>query len=338
MVQPLTRSTAGSRDGVRASVTDAVRRAVAGRIRATDVDFVRRGFVLEPGASRAHLEQRAAAFVAGARASVLHPVGLDALLARTGPELRGFQAEGAGMAACMLDALELGTGRRVRALLDGEAGHRYRHLIHVGVGWGVAQLHLPWSPSVRDLDPLLRWLALDGIGFRELFFGPGRAVGRWRDWPQDLTDHQTVRATGHGRALWFACNADVGRIASVVSSAPGTVRPALWAGVGLAAAYASRPGGVPAASLLAAAGPATADLAQGVVFGAAARSAHGHVPRATHELAVAMLGIDAATAGTVADQAAARAAATAAGIAAFQTWRHLLREQCWSLLEGRTTS
>lgn len=157
-------------------------------------------------------------------------------LAKVPLEHRGFAYEGSAMSAHLLDRLTPGRGWRVPLLLGG-VGCRYRYLTHVGVGFGMARLRQRTPQSHWGLDPLLRWLAVDGSGFNQLFFATSAARSEMLSTPV-ANDTGHIAMQGRGRALWFVAGADLEWIADTVASLPRSNRDALWRGVALAAAYA----------------------------------------------------------------------------------------------------
>jgi hypothetical protein len=191
------------------------------------------------------------------------------------------------MALGLLDLLL--RGRRIRAFLAG-SGVRHVYMIHVGCGWALARLHRrPWGSL--PLDPLLRWLALDGFGFHEAYFSTNRVVRRCLPARRLRGGELSVFDQGVGRALWFVCAADEGRIAGTIRAFEPPRRANLWSGVGLAATYAGGVDVVALRRLATLAGEYRADAAQGAAFAAGARVRAGnvvpHVARGCEALACA---------------------------------------------------
>lgn len=243
-----------------------------------EVDFGHRGF---PGAdepTRSHLEEIARAFVAGYTAALaddrLEP--LAAALDQTPRERLGFAYEGAAMALGLLDFAQPWRRRRLAAFIAGPAEvHRYLALI--GAGWAIARLPVRWRPAVERLDPLLRWLALDGWGFHQGFFHWRETIARGER-PKSL-DGYARRAfdQGVGRSLWFVEAAHPEKIAGRIHALAPERRGDLWSGVGLASAYA---GGVDRATLERLArgsGEHLPAVAQGIAFAAKTRAEAGNV-------------------------------------------------------------
>ncbi|WP_051765613.1 DUF1702 family protein [Saccharothrix syringae] len=284
-------------------------------------DFGRRGFRTDRPHARAVLEAHARSFLVGFDTGARAWRDPHAALAEVDPEERGFAYEGAGMFARALDLATAGRARALRRLLAGP-GDGYAHLVHVGAGWPLAsaRLRLPTPPPPT---PLLRWLALDGAGFAETFFGGARALAR-RCRTAPGPEAEAVLA-GCGRAVWFLQSADADGVAGLVAALPAPARPALWSGVGLACAYAGAADDACRARLVAAAGPHRAHLAQGVAFAAGARVRSGIVPAHTRAACEQVLGVapERASAWT---EVAARGLTGSADVHAYQAWRARLRE------------
>ena len=181
------------------------------------------------------------------------------------------------MALALSDTL-LGQHRFTTMLAGGGARHRY--MMHVGFGWAVARL--PWkrlnlAAVLRQHDPLLGSLIIDGYGFHEGYFHWRSTIGR-AEVPRHL-DARFARVfdQGLGRSLWFFTGADPARTAHWVGRFPQCRHSDLWSGVGLAATYAGTAAEGELACLRAAAGAHAAHLGQGAAFAATARNVAGNV-------------------------------------------------------------
>src|SRR5712691_342319 len=296
------------------------------RIAPRETDFDVRGFAPGPASVRQLLELHGASFAHGFNAAVAAPgtAEFDARLAAVAGEERGFAFEGAGMALALLDLILPGRPRRLAALLGGP-GAPHVNMIHVGSGWALARLRRrPWGRL--PLDPLLRWLALDGYGFHDAFFHPDRVV-RGRRVPRCL-DAEAARVfdQGVGRALWFVDTGDPERVARSAGSFEERRRADVWSGVGLAAAYAGglEPEGLEQLASLA--GPFRPQLAQGVAFAATARLRAANLVPHTESACAIVCGVDAAGAAAVTDNALA---ATGGGSTAadYERWRTAIRTE-----------
>lgn len=249
------------------------------RLKPEEAAFWRRGFVVSDPGTQLALEAIGRTFIGGFNAAVsacdVHNV-LDHVESVPASD-QGFAAEGAAMGAAVADALLL-KRQLLAACLEALAG-RFTYLTHVGVGWALARV--PWrrKPLLSQLDPIHSWLAFDGLGFHDTYFHHRRALAGWRR----VRSGYSCRAydQGVGRAIWFAMGGDVAAAARTISSLPSTRQSDLWAGLGLAMAYAGPVCANKIAAAAAAAGPRREHYAQGTAFACAARSLAGHVPTHT---------------------------------------------------------
>lgn len=299
-----------------------------------EVTFKRRGFSeSRPGPAR-RLEQVGRTFLSGYHAALIDE-GPDALASRleaVEEASRGFAYEGAAMGLALLDQLSPWRRGRVRAFLGG-AGSRHPYMIHVGVGWAVARL--PWlrrsaARATRGLDPLLRWLALDGYGFHEGYFHWRRYKARPESFGRLGGYAVHAFAQGLGRSLWFVEGADVTRIPAAVASLPRRLHADLWSGVGLACAYAGGAGPGEVESLRDAAGGFGAELAQGAAFAAKTRQRAGNLTEHTEAACQVLCRLSAAGAAAVTDEMLERLPEDG-DVPAYEVWRlriqsHFLQE------------
>lgn len=253
-----------------------------------EATFERRGFVPAAPAAQATLEEAGRTFVAGYRAALAddRPPALETALEAVPLELRGFAYEGAAMALALLDCLAPWRRDRLDTFIAGPA-RPHVYMAHVGAGWAHARLRLG-PRAARSLDPLLRWLALDGQGFHQGYFAPARHLREARV-PRRIGGY-ALRAfdQGLGRSLWFAAGADPRRAAATVARFAPRRRADVWSGLGLAAAYAGGADRDALASLRSSARGFEDHVAQGAAFAAAARRTAGN-PTAHTELAARTL-------------------------------------------------
>jgi hypothetical protein len=231
---------------------------------------------------RTGLEETVAAFVAGYRTAVVTQGAEQTATAidrAFDPLLRGFAYEGAGMWAALLDELQLGRGRRLSRFAGGPA-RAHSFLVAVGAGFAVARV--PWARCApvrraaaygQGFDALV----LDGFGFHEaLFHGQATLLRQVRP-PGVHGEAARCFDGGVGRALWFVEGADPGRLVARVRSFAPDRHPDLWAGVGLATAFAGHVHqdldrfSTVVAALVQQAGAHASRFGLGVVFAAASR-------------------------------------------------------------------
>jgi hypothetical protein len=294
-------------------------------------DFARRGFRLDRPAARAELERHATSFLTGFNIGVRHWRDPHAELAALPAEERGFAYEGAGMHAALRDRLTLGACRALRALLSGP-GDGYAHLVAVGYGWAFAPvtttlrlpLVVPKPSKSGPAQPLFRWLALDGAGFAETYFGGLAALNRRA--AGTASPRWAVTMAGCGRALWFAQSADIDGVADVIGGLPPAARTELWAGIGLASSYAGCANADALDRLRAASGSDWPAFGQGALFAISARARSGIVPAHTAAAAAHLFGVDAPTVQRWTDEDS-EGLTGSAEIESYGQWRWRLRRR-----------
>ncbi|WP_433259928.1 DUF1702 family protein [Actinosynnema sp. CS-041913] len=259
------------------------RRILTPNVSATRLDV--RGFQEKDPAARELLETVGRMFLAGYAhaAEARRPADAETALEQIPVRFRGFAYEGAAMAFTVRDRLPLGGGDHLAGLLAGR-GDAHIYMAYIGIGWAMARLPRFRWPSADRLDPLLRWLVLDGYGFHQAYFKTARYVHAQhveRDFPWPAGDRSgyALRAIdqGIGRGMWFVGGTDARRVAAMIGGFAEHRRADLFAGAGLAATYA---GGADEEELRAfreLAGEHGPQVAQGSAFAAEARLRAGLV-------------------------------------------------------------
>lgn len=303
-----------------------LQRAVLG-ISVRETRCENRGFQAEP-AARERLESAGAAFVAGYNLALEDgaPEPLAAHLGTVALELRGFAYEGAGMALQLLALLAPWRSSRWMDFVRGP-GAAHVYMMHVGAGWALARLGRGFERPTARMDPLLRWLVMDGWGFHDGYFHPQRTIDRQQMSGRIPAGYaRQAHDQGLGRALWFARGADPSRVASTVGAFSPERRAKLWSGVGLAAAYA---GGIDRSGLeilRSAAGEHAPAMAQGAAFAAQARCRAGNAAAHTDLACTVLCGMTATDAAGCTNEALAGLPADGA-VPAYEVWRERLRRQ-----------
>jgi hypothetical protein len=290
------------------------------------VDFAERGFRTGPAATRSTLEAAARAFLAGYHAELASAPGTALGLGDQPEHRRGFAAEGAAMAATLLDLLRPGGGSRLAAL-RGAYDDRYPYLIHVGSGWALAKLRRRRLGSLGAHAPLLRWLAYDGMGFCQGFFAAAHGLDRWSRHPRSCPPTCDIRYQGLGRSLWFRACGDPQALAAHIARLPERHRGDAWSGAALAMTYA---GGVDPSTLELAgdlAGAYRPELAQGSAFAAEACRHSGAVPGHATTAVGILAGADVATAAGWTWDARAGLDVPGADAGSYRTWRLRVRDR-----------
>jgi hypothetical protein len=176
----------------------------------------------------------------------------------------------------------------------------------------------------------MTWLAVDGLGFDRAYFDTATWVtGQRRPAPYPWEGHPDYfpRAydQGIGRALWFIHSGQVPDVAEAVARFAVDRRADLWSGVGLAATFAGGAHRDDLETLRDLAGQYRADLAQGAVFAAKARSFSGFEPEHTEVAVSALADLSIAGASTLADEVAVGGLNSGAE-PAYEVWRARVRQ------------
>ena len=292
-----------------------------------ETTFTQRGFREGDIRLRQQLEHIGRIFLMGYHAALNddQPKVLARQLNAIEIEWRGFAFEGAAMGLALLDYLTPWKRNRLQVFLEGP-GAAHSYMVHVGVGWVLARFHLNVELSLQHLDPLLRWLTVDGYGFHEGYFHWQTYVER-QIIPTGISDGALhVFDQGLGRSLWFVDCADVNQIPVSVAAFSPSRQADLWSGVGLACAYA---GGVERAAIEAlrtSAGSYLPQMAQGAVFAAKARQRASN-PAMHTELACQILcGMSAEAAAEIAD-ITLKELPTNGALTAYEVWRRRIQKQ-----------
>lgn len=291
--------------------------------------FAKREFRSDDSVVRKRLEDIGRVFVQGYQAA-LNDAGLEALrneLNCVAAEVKGFAFEGAAFGLALLDYLTpWGRHRRLGQFLAGP-GANHSYMVHVGIGWAIARL--PWlrrngMACLKHLDPVLRWLALDGYGFHEGYFHWPRYIIE-RELPNWLSGYgRRVFDQGLGRSLWFVDGADPDRLPITIAALDSSRHADLWSGVGLACAYA---GGLNAAgmnTLKQAASQYVPQLAQGAAFAAKTRQRAGNYAEHTELACRIFCGCTADAAALITDETLANLTVNGTE-PAYEAWRKTIQ-------------
>ncbi len=287
-----------------------------------------RGFHVKNAEAKKRLEYIGEVFLQGYAYAVEadSPAEAEELLETVPQDMRGFAYEGAGMGAVVYDSLP-GHAGRLQGLLAGR-GRNHDYMIYVGIGWAMARLPKPLWPDIRATDPLLRWLALDGYGFHQAYFKTDAYVRnphnqhpfRW----SGGHNHYTLNAIdqGIGRALWFVGGTDPDVVTNLIHAYPEHRHGDLYAGAGLACAYAGGVSEDELAHFVEGAGEHRWALAQGSAFATEARVKAGTVIDHTHLAARVVCGTTTEHAAQVCRDTRPQASGATGPFPAYETWRH----------------
>lgn len=260
-----------------------------------EASFARRKFHFVCASARQRLEHVGETFLRGYHLA-LADYETDLLaeqLSGTELEFRGFAFEGAAMGLDILDQLQPWKAPRIDEFLRG-AGRAHVYMVHVGIGWSMARWRFGIERRLARLDPLLRWLALDGFGFHEGYFRWSRyETGKAPAFLSRFGYGLPAFRQGLGRSLWFVGGTDPEFIAAAIKRFPEPQRDDLWSGIGLACTYAGGAGDGELNTLRVASGAHWPHLAQGAVFAAGARQRAGNMNSQTETACLSLCGISA---------------------------------------------
>ncbi|MEV4555571.1 DUF1702 family protein [Kitasatospora sp. NPDC049285] len=298
----------------------------------TETLLAKRGFHEKTPEAKQLLESVGSRFLEGYGYAMASSTSAEAeaSLEKIPARFRGFAYEGAGMGFAMLDGLPTQGRGHVERFLAGRGGDHV-YMVYVGIGWAMARLPKFCWPDIDALDPLLRWLVLDGYGFHQAYFRTAKYVHeQYRDtdfpWPAHDTPAYTGNAIdqGVGRALWFVGGTDPDLVATMIEKYPSTRHADMWAGAGLAATYA---GGVDERELRAfkeRAGEYRPLLAQGSAFAAEARLKAGNMMPHTELATRVLCGLEAADAARITQETITLD--TRDGLPAYEVWRRAIAD------------
>jgi enediyne biosynthesis protein E3 len=312
------------------------RRILTPDVSATRLDV--RGFHVKSAVAKELLETIGGMFLTGYgyAAQASHPADAEAPLEELPTRFKGFAYEGAAMGFAVRDGLPFGRSDHFDRFMQGR-GDAHVYMAYVGLGWAMARLPRFRWPDATRLDPLLRWLVLDGYGFHQAYFHTRRYVHeQYQDpafpWPNDRHRWYANRAIdqGIGRAMWFVGGTDPTWVATMIDDFPEQRRADLYSGAGLAATYA---GGVDEDELRSfwyRAGIHRPLVAQASSFAAEARVRAGLVVPHTRLATEVFCGVSPEQAARISEEV--RPDATVEGdLPAYEVWRQRIANQFVSI-------
>ena len=310
----------------RVSLLGKARRRFLG-LSTTEASFDKRGFLTVEMKARLRLEQIGITFLSGYHAALEETgfVPLARRLSTVDLETRGFAFEGAAMGLSILDCLTPWRKDRWRTFTEHSAKHHI-YMMHVGLGWALARLRRCVTTHLAHLDPLLGWLAVDGYGFHEGYFGWPRYVEQ-QAIPTSLSGYERrVFDQGLGRSIWFVKGADVAAVVQAIKTFPPARHDDLWSGVGLACAYAGGCDRAAMQSLRTTAAQHLPALAQGVAFAAKTRQRAANLNSHTETICRVICGHSAEDAAAITDDALDDLRGER-GLPAYEVWRRRIQDK-----------
>jgi enediyne biosynthesis protein E3 len=243
-------------------------------------EFSIRGFTACEPSRRSALEKIGRCFLGAYNAALVadEVTEIAEYVGRTAQADRGFAVEGAAMGAAVGDAVRFRQQLLPACVNAFQCGFTY--LLHVGAGWALARV--PWRHRqiLASLDPKLRWLAYDGLGFHDTYFYSRRVSAGWRR--QRAGYAARAYDQGVGRGLWFITGGSLPQAIDLIEALPVERQSDLWSGLGLAMAYAGPVVSDEIVRALLSAGDNGTHYAQGIAFACEARALANHIPAFTH--------------------------------------------------------
>ena len=290
-----------------------------------EASFAKRGFLAGEDEARLRLEQIGITFLSGYHAALEESefMSLARRLSFVDIELRGFAFEGAAMGLALLDCFTPWRRDRWRTFTESFA-KPHIYMMHVGLGWALARLRRDVTSHLTRLDPLLRWLVVDGYGFHEGYFNWPRYVEQ-RALPTRLHGYELrVFDQGLGRSIWFVKGADVAAVVNAIEAFPSARRGDLWSGAGLACAYAGGCERAAIESLQAASREHFPAFAQGVAFAAKTRQRAANLNTHTETVSRVISGRSAEQLAAITD-AALKDLHEDGALPAYEVWRRRIQ-------------
>jgi enediyne biosynthesis protein E3 len=186
------------------------------------------------------------------------------------PEFRSIGYESASMAIALKDFQK---NQELNDWLLYAKGPAVAHTtqVHVGLGWAIAKLNLPFLTVVEKIERRLYHRVVDGCGYYDGSFRQRQTVIN-QQLPAYLPEAAIpIYYQGVGRSLWYSSNADITRVRSKIESFPPERHADLWRGTGIAVAYAGGCDEDTLKTLLQYAGTNSGQLATGAALAAKSR-------------------------------------------------------------------
>ena len=282
--------------------------------------FQTRGFTCESVETEQQLENAGKYFLVGYNNCLNNSNfnQLQELLEDVELPYRGFSYEGAAMGYAMLDVFSFKKHRFQNYI--NTIGKHHIYMAYVGAGWAYAKLPVNIESRIANYDPLLKWLAIDGYGFCHAYFNTKKYVAD-KAMP-NLSDYgKHVFYQGLGRCLWFVEGANPDRIAYRIKTFPEKYASDLWAGIGLASAYAGAVDKATIEKIKELGQPYILNIGQGAAFAAAARIEAGNLVPHTDLANFIYSGISAQTASDITEDSRKTIATLHNDLPAYENWR-----------------
>lgn len=270
------------------------------------VDPIDRGFSVKNKSSYIRLKTIGLSFLTGYHAALKdHEVSIDEQLRPVNDIYKGFAYEGAAMSLALRDFIF--RGNRFEKFVNDE-GKNHIYMSYVGAGWAIARSpHVNYKKFLDKLDPLLKWLVIDGHGFHDGYFSPEKVIHQHFVPAKYCNNYaKRVYTQGVGRSMWFFTGGDPELVSILIKAFPVDRRGDLWSGVGLACAYAGGVSDLVYNELKRNSMEYLPELAQGVAFACKARHLANLATNHTETASSIICGIPSEEAASLTDAALER--------------------------------
>lgn len=152
------------------------------------------------------------------------------------PEFRSVAYESASME---IGLQELSAGRELNNWMTFYQRSAKAHTFHmdIGLGWAFAKTEISPTPYFEFLNPVMRWMVFDGMGYYYGLF-KGRKTVKNQLIPDGINEQELHGFDqGLGRRLWYIAKGDVSELVLLLQPFHLSRQADLWRGVGIACGY-----------------------------------------------------------------------------------------------------
>lgn len=178
---------------------------------------------------------------------------LNTFLLNTNPEFISLGYEAASMGVA-IKSIEKTNSLKIWEDFYQNYGKTHTAQVHVGLGWALSELDLNISSYVAEFDSFLKYRVIDGFAYYDAKFKRRQSV-RMQLIPEIL-DNLKIRAynQGLGRCFWYNSQAEVEKLARMISIFAEERHFDMWRGIGVAVAYVGGIGNLSLEELIKASG------------------------------------------------------------------------------------
>jgi len=152
------------------------------------------------------------------------------------PEFRSIAYESASFEIALKD---LKTNQQLDRWKEFRQLCARQHTFHIdiGLGWAFAKTGLHPDSYLLTLQPLVKWMVFDGLGYYYGLF-KGRSTLKNKEIPGAIEGHNLHGFDqGLGRRLWYLAKGNVNELDKLIERFPAYRHPDLFRGIGIACGY-----------------------------------------------------------------------------------------------------